>query len=289
VFVISGGVGLVLHLFTNMFMVTAILGLATTAYLQFCFFAEIVSEVHEEIHHAQVIMEDLVQALSKRLMALRLKGHDGEHPEKAAKNAKKIADMQKAILMVRSGFSNCVTHELHEHGFGPKEFVIQIGAGLLGAGVVVTIVYSGMKAAHLFGKAVEAAGSALAGGAMVVMNSSKAKPPKKGPPKFPPKIMLAITSLNDALLLTVTDSVCDLVYMLRHESHCIDIINGGIAQAEKDMAEEKEDAWAQKNAQGFIKAAKEGLKAGQKRVKQHAKDKAAKKAAKLAQHSGEQC
>ena len=72
--------------------------------------------------------------------------------------------MQKAILTVRSGFSNTLTHELHEHGFGPKEFLIQIFGALLGAGVIIGIVYSAMKSAHLFGKAVEAAGSALAGG-----------------------------------------------------------------------------------------------------------------------------
>ena len=278
VFAISGAVGLILHLFSNMFMVTALIGLGTTAYLQFCFFAEIVSEVHAEIHHAQIIMEDLVAALAKRLMALRLKGHDGEHPEKAAKLKKKISDMQKAILMVQSGFSNCVTHELHEAGFGPKEFAMQIGGALVGASVIVTIVYSGMKAAHLFGKAVEAAGSALAGGALAVMNASKGKPPKKGPPKFPPKVQLAITKLNEALQILVKDSVTDLVYMLRHESHCQDILTGALAEAKKDMDEEKEDAWAQKNAQEFIKSANEGLKAGKAKVSKHKKEKAAKKA-----------
>lgn len=216
VFVISGLVGLVLHLFTNMFFVTSLIGMVATGYIQFTFFAAIVAEVHGEIHHAQVVMDKLVDALSKRLMHLRLKKPAPDEPEaKTAARAKKVREMQKAILLVRSSFSNCVTHQLHEHGFGPKEFLINIGVGLAGASVIVLIVYSGMKAAHLFGKAVAAAGSALAGGAMAVMNASKEKPKKKGPPEFPPKIQLAIEGLNTALLLMVSDSVSDLVYMIR--------------------------------------------------------------------------
>jgi hypothetical protein len=138
-----------------------------------------------------------------------------------------------------------------------------------------------MKSAHLFGKAVDAAGSALAAGAFAVMNQSK-KPVKKGPPKFPPSIQLAIEDLNVALQMVVKDSVCDLVFMLRHEGHCIEIITGAINQAEKDMNEEKEDAWAKKNAQAFIKTAKEGLKAGQKKTKDHKAKKQEEKAAKKA-------
>merc|ERR1712086_605806 len=197
---------------------------------------------------------------------------------------KKIHGMQKAILTVRSGFSNTLTHELHEHGFGPKEFLIQIFGALLGAGVIIGIVYSAMKSAHLFGKAVEAAGSALAGGAMLVMNSSK-KEVKKGPPKFPPSVQLAIDNLNVVLQTVVKDSVCDLVYMLRHEGHCQQIVADAIKQAEKEMAEEDKEgsAWAKKNAQAFVKSANDGLKAGLKKVKDHNKEKAEKKAAKKQQ------
>merc|ERR1712010_59245 len=142
-------------------------------YFQYLFFSGIIGEVYSEVHHAHVIMDDLVDALNKRLMHLRLKKVDKhEDPEKAAKQKKKISRMQKAILMVQSAFTNCVTHELHEHGFGPKEFLIQLSIALSGAAVIILIIYSGMKAAHAFGKAVQAAGSALAGGAFAVMNAS---------------------------------------------------------------------------------------------------------------------
>lgn len=283
IFILSGAMGLVLHLFTNMFMVTSLIGVGATAYVQFTFFAEIVKEVHGEIHHANVIMDDLVEALSKRLMHLRLKPHDENEPaEKTRKRKKKVHEMQKAILLVRSGFSNCVKHELHEHGFGPKEFLINIGAGLAGAAVIIAIVFSAMKSAHLFGKAVDAAASALAGGAMVVMNSSK-KPEKKGPPKFPPSVALAIEDLNIALQLVVHDSVADLVLMLRHESHCIDLITGAITTAEQEMSKEDgSDAWAKKNALAFIKTARDGLKTGIKNAKLHNAKKAEEKAAKKA-------
>ena len=77
-------------------------------------------------------------------------------------------------------------------------------------------------------------------GAMLVMNSSK-KEVKKGPPKFPPSVQLAIDNLNIVLQTVVKDSVCDLVYMLRHEGHCQQIVTDAIKQAEKDMAEEDKD------------------------------------------------
>ena len=279
-FVLAGAMGLVLHLFTNMFMVTAVIGVTATCYYQYLFFAGIVNEVMGEIHHANVIMDDLVDALGKRLMALRLKKHDPlSCPEKVKKDKKKQKNMQKAILMVQSSFSNCVTHQLHEAGFGPKEFAIQLGGALAGAGILISIIYSGMKAAHLFGKAVEAAGSALAGGAFAVMNASEKKPKGKGPPKFPPQIQMGIDGLNEALQLTVHDSVVDLVYMLRHDSHCVEVVTGAIVQAEKDLAEENEDPWAKKNADAFLKQAKQGLKSGKKKVKKHDKEKAAKLAA----------
>ena len=77
-------------------------------------------------------------------------------------------------------------------------------------------------------------------GALLVMNSSK-KEVKKGPPKFPPSVQLAIDNLNIVLQTVVKDSVCDLVYMLRHEGHCQQIVTDAIKQAEKDMAEEDKD------------------------------------------------
>lgn len=36
---------------------------------------------------------------------------------------------------------------------------------------------------------------------------------------------------------------------VRHESHCVEIISGAISKADEDMKGEKEDEWAQKNAQ----------------------------------------
>jgi len=285
-YAITGGVGLILHLFTNMFMVTAIVGVCTTLYLQYTFVAGIIAQVHTEVHHAQVIMDDLVTALGKRLMHLRLKKvTKREDPVKAAAQKKKISRIQKAILMVQSAFSNCVTHELHAHGFGPKEFLIQLTVALTGAAVIILIVYSGMKAAHAFGKAVQAAGSALAGGAFAIMNASKEQPKTKGKaPKFPPKIQLAIDGLNEALQITVKDSVSDLVYMLKHEHHCMDIVSAAIDEAEAEMNGEKEDPWAAKNAATFIKVAKDGLKDGKKKVKIWLKERSAKEAA-AAEHA----
>ena len=75
---------------------------------------------------------------------------------------------------------------------------------------------------------------------MLVMNSSK-KEVKKGPPKFPPSVQLAIDNLNVVLQTVVKDSVCDLVYMLRHEGHCQQIVADAIKQAEKEMAEEDKE------------------------------------------------
>jgi len=69
-FIINALVGLLLHFFTNMFAVTAIFGTGAAVYANFKNLEGVINEVHSNISSASVIMENLKEGLTRRIVQL---------------------------------------------------------------------------------------------------------------------------------------------------------------------------------------------------------------------------
>jgi hypothetical protein len=70
VFIINAAIGLLLHFFTNMFMVTALLGTGAAIYANFQNLEGVINEVHSNISSSSVIMEDLKEGLTRRIVEI---------------------------------------------------------------------------------------------------------------------------------------------------------------------------------------------------------------------------
>eukprot|EP00656_Telonema_subtile_P038948 TRINITY_DN44106_c0_g1_i1.p1 TRINITY_DN44106_c0_g1~~TRINITY_DN44106_c0_g1_i1.p1 ORF type:complete len:441 (+),score=143.96 TRINITY_DN44106_c0_g1_i1:88-1410(+) len=71
-FFICGALGLLLHFFTNMFAVTALVGTSVAVYSNFTKIEAIVNLVHGEIAHAGTIMDFLKDGLMRRIIEISL-------------------------------------------------------------------------------------------------------------------------------------------------------------------------------------------------------------------------
>ena len=83
VFCINAFVGLLLHFFTNMFMVTALMGTGAAIYANYQNLEGVINLVHTNIQSASVIMESLKEGLTRRIVEL------------AVSEQKMVADKQK--------------------------------------------------------------------------------------------------------------------------------------------------------------------------------------------------
>jgi len=70
VFIINALIGLLLHFFTNMFMVTALLGTGAAVYANYQNLEGVINLVHTNIQSASVIMECLKEGLTRRIVEL---------------------------------------------------------------------------------------------------------------------------------------------------------------------------------------------------------------------------
>lgn len=84
-FLMYAAIGLLLHFFTNMFAVTAILGSGAAVFANFKKIENVVNTVHGEISHASIIMDHLKDTLTRKVIELALA------EKKNARNAQKIA------------------------------------------------------------------------------------------------------------------------------------------------------------------------------------------------------
>merc|ERR1712166_173705 len=98
-FILNAAVGLLLHFFTNMFTVTAILGSAAAVWANFKKIEAVVNTVHGEISHAGIIMDHLKTSLTRRILEL-------SHAEKKSERKSLAASATNSKIPEATNFAD---------------------------------------------------------------------------------------------------------------------------------------------------------------------------------------
>ena len=113
-FILNAAVGLLLHFFTNMFTVTAILGSAAAVWANFKKIEAVVNTVHGEISHAGIIMDHLKTSLTRRILEL-------SHAEKKSERKALLAAASNSKIPEAANFA-----DFDEGGDGMIQVKIQL-------------------------------------------------------------------------------------------------------------------------------------------------------------------